>query len=156
MRNYLKRFMSYVSEDMDGCWLWQGEITKDGYGRFHYDSRKQRAHRFSYELFMGKIPNGLYVLHRCDNRKCVNPEHLFVGTQKENMRDCVEKGRFKTEFSRGSRNGASRLTEDDVANIKHRISKGEWQRRLADEFGVGKTTIWDIAHERSWAHIKMG
>lgn len=90
------RFFAKVAKG-DGCWLWTGATHRNGYGSFKLRGGRQvRAHRFSWELARGPVPDGLSVLHRCDNRRCVRPEHLFVGTQRENLSDMVAKGRSAT------------------------------------------------------------
>ena len=91
------RFWSKVDRSADGCWPWRGCRGRDGYGAVTIGGRKLRAHRYSYSICVGPIPSGLLVLHSCDNRVCVNPAHLSVGTQKDNMRDCVERGRTREQ-----------------------------------------------------------
>ena len=93
------RFWEKVNKT-ESCWVWVGSITGSGYGFLHYGTKTERkpyrAHRLSWELHYGVIPDGLWVLHKCDNRKCVNPDHLFIGDRSDNMRDCAEKGRVCT------------------------------------------------------------
>jgi hypothetical protein len=96
------RFWAKVAKG-DGCWLWTASVFENGYGLFHCDERNVKAHRFAYELCVGPIPEGLEVRHRCDVPRCVNPDHLEVGTHAENMADMVRRGRV----ARGARNGRS-------------------------------------------------
>lgn len=93
-QRFIERFEEKI-EKIDSCWIWVGAFFKSGYGRFSFGKKKVRAHRFSYELYIGKIPKGIYVLHRCDNPCCVNPLHLFLGTHLDNMMDMESKGRAK-------------------------------------------------------------
>lgn len=90
----MDRFISKI-EKTDTCWLWTGAKRHKGYGAFKFDSKVIDAHRFAYILFKGEIKDNLFVLHTCDNRACVNPEHLFLGTNSDNMKDCYKKGRLK-------------------------------------------------------------
>jgi hypothetical protein len=89
----VSRFFKFFKKE--NCWLWQGSISLSGYGRFYFRQKAHLAHRASYLLFKGEIPSGLDVCHKCDIRNCVNPEHLFLGTRSDNMRDCVNKKRHK-------------------------------------------------------------
>ena len=88
-------FMEKVQVKDSGCWEWQGCVNEGGYGIVGSSRHTERAHRFSYKLLVGPIPAGMCICHKCDNRKCVNPEHLWPGTQKENIQDALEKGRLK-------------------------------------------------------------
>ena len=96
------------------CWSWAGGTTRAGYGRLFIDGHHVLAHRFSYELHRGPIPEGKYVLHTCDNRICTNPDHLFIGTQRDNMRDAANKDRLKSK----TLDGRTKLTTQQVSEIR--------------------------------------
>lgn len=158
MRDMRTVFYSKITKDASGCWLWNGVLDKKGYGRIFVNRKRYFAHRLSWIVHNGEIPQGMYILHKCDNPTCVNPDHLFIGTQKDNVDDCIEKGRRKHVAESlcriyGSKNGGARLTENDVIEIKKRLSVGEQQKRLAIEYGVGRATIWDIAHGKTWSNF---
>jgi hypothetical protein len=113
-----------------------------------------RSHRFAYELEHGPIPDGLFVLHRCDNRKCCNPKHLFIGTQADNMHDMDAKGRRVTPDRRGERHGNSRLTEGNVREIrKLYATRTVTQTALAWRFGVTQVQVSSIVRRESWSHV---
>jgi|SRR5579859_1508444 len=133
------------------CWLWQGMLCGKGYGKFIFERRLQYAHRVSYQLFVGSIPEGLCVLHKCDVPACVNPKHLFLGTNLDNVQDMMQKGRLNPP--RGVRNALHKLTDNKVRRIRHLYSRGVLQNRLAKDFGVSKTCIWCIVVKRTWKHI---
>ncbi len=130
-----------------GCWDWTACKVWGGYGRINVAGKAKLAHRISYELHRGPVRDDLQVCHTCDNRGCINPEHLFVGTNMDNVADKMEKGRQ----SRGSTHGPAKLTESDVIAI--RAAEGFLHRELADRFGVDKTTISHIRARRFWAHV---
>lgn len=93
-----ERFKDKYTVSDNGCWEWTGALGSDGYGRLKVNNKMILSHRFSYELYKGEIINGLVVCHQCDNRKCVNPNHLWLGTQRDNMIDCVLKGRHRNGY----------------------------------------------------------
>lgn len=135
----------------DSCWEWTGTIMRGGYGHFSINNRYKQAHRVSYQMNVGAIPAGLCVLHRCDNRRCVRPDHLFLGTQKDNAQDAIAKGRFTT----GERNGfrkkkeAHKLTDTQVNEIAQRYKRGGiTHKELAAEYGVSKSLVTMIIGNR--------
>ena len=132
-----------------GCWEWRGPHEYYGYGMVTHKGRPWRAHRLAYEAFVGPIPTGLYVCHKCDNRECVNPDHLFVGTHMENREDMVRKGRHAL----GSRHHWAKLTEDEVLEIRRRVGEGEPQKVMCEEFGVRDSVVSRIVNRLIWRHI---
>lgn len=132
-----------------GCWMWLGSDQGKGYGNVGHEGRTQRAHRVSYKLFVGPIPDGLHVLHKCDVRLCVNPDHLFLGTNADNVRDMVEKGR--NNF--GERNGNAKLTEDKVRDIRAGYELGDTVASLSLSYQVSCTAIYDIVRGDTWRHV---
>ena len=132
-----------------GCWIWDGCLNPDGYGNVIYKGKIQRAHRVMYELIKGKIPAGIFVLHKCDQPSCVNPDHLFLGTQKDNMADCVIKGRI----AGGSKCGRAKLTENKVREIRELLNAGYKFKVLAEMYSVVTSTISDIKMGKSWRSV---
>lgn len=143
MSNLEQRFWSKVLVT-DGCWVWAGGLDSDGYGRFYLQYHNFLAHRFAYELMVGEIPKGMNVCHHCDNPACVNPAHLFVGSQADNMRDRNSKSRQ----SRGSKCPAAKLTEDLIPRIRADQRK---QGVIAAEYGVTQSVISEIKAGRAWS-----
>lgn len=149
-----------------GCWLWtKSRSAKTGYGHAH-DSRgvTVSAHRLSYSVFRGPIPQGLLVLHTCDIRHCVNPDHLYIGTHLDNGRDARERGRTATgdrnathlypeKVARGERQGNSKLTAAKVREIRALVASGLKGRQIAPSFGIHLQTVKDIMAKRSWKHV---
>jgi hypothetical protein len=131
-----------------GCWLWIGTILSGNYGQLSVNGHRLLAHRASYLAHHGQIPVGLLVLHQCDVPCCVNPAHLFLGTNKDNTADMMRKGRDRTP--RGATNGASKLSEDDVRAIR---ASPRRNCDLVNEFGVCDSVISEIRSGKSWRHI---
>ncbi len=165
------RFWPKVKKS-DGCWEWQGKPNPDGYGAFYlgrdeYGKRRSTpAHRASWLIHHGEIPVGLEVLHTCDVRHCVRPDHLFLGTQKQNIQDALAKGRMATgdrhgqrlhpeSVARGEHSGKSKLTEEQVREIRYlKNVKRIKAEVLADRFGVYVTRIYKIANGSEWKHVQ--
>lgn len=145
-----------VNEE-NGCWEWTGSLDTGGYGMLRRSRERKMiaAHRLSYELHKGD-PGRFYVLHECDNPRCVNPEHLRLGTQQENMQDMQRRGRRRgVTGPHGEYHGQSKLTEKDVEKIRRLSASGTRQILLAEEFGVGPEQIRRIVRGIAWAHSKQ-
>lgn len=144
-----KRFESTIMPiPYSGCWEWIGSFYNNGYGMFIIKSNSVRAHRVSYTLYKNEIPFGLHCLHTCDNPSCVNPDHLFLGTHQQNMKDKVMKGRNND----GDRNGRHILLKEYVLKIRERL-KSESVKEIAKEYGVSPLTIRNIKNGISWKNI---
>lgn len=151
----LERFHSkYRVCPETGCWIWTASVNSGGYGQLKNgmgDYKSGRAHVISYVIHRGNIPDNLCVLHRCDNRRCVNPEHLWLGTRRQNTDDMLAKGRWWHPSRKGTANGRSRLTEKQVIAIRDNFN--ESAKDLAKKYGVGKCTVDDIRERRTWRHL---
>ncbi len=137
------RFLSHIDKT-ETCWNWKASITKSrGYGAFKINKHKVLAHRYAYELFKGPIENGKYVLHSCDNRICQNPEHLWLGTNDDNMQDKMKKKRYW-----------HKLTVENILEIRRLFSKGDITRKeLAIRFNVTVGRIGQIIRIEAWKHV---
>lgn len=161
----------WVPEPTSGCWLWTAALSQNGYGKLSVRAgRPGFAHRISWELHRGeKVPSGAFVCHRCDTPGCVNPDHLFVGSPKDNTQDAIKKGRFR-QFrilrgdenpmrakpwlaARGERAKKSRITVSDVPRIRERAALGERLSAIASDFGVSFNAIRLIVKRINWRHV---
>jgi hypothetical protein len=142
--------------ELGRCWVWtRAKAVSNGYGIFGPAfKRVYRAHRFAWVVTHGEITPGLYVLHACDNPPCVRPTHLSLGTQRDNMRDCANKGRVRIDGPKGATHHSAKLTEDQVRAIRARAAAGEMQRSLAREFSVTDTVVSAIVRRRTWKHLE--
>jgi hypothetical protein len=159
-----ERFWAKVNKDgpvpphrreLGPCWVWTACGTRHGYGFITTDggSDQLQTHRFSWELAFGPIPDNKHVLHHCDNPCCVNPEHLFLGTPKDNMADCVSKGR-RAKALRGEDNPKAKLSPKQVLEIRGRFASGALtKKRLASEYGVSAGLVSDIILRKCWKHL---
>lgn len=139
----------------DGCWLWLGAKGIGGYGRFSPALHVGiYAHRFAWELEHDQsVPDGLDVMHSCDNPPCVNPAHLSIGTRHDNMQDCVAKGRHVSRPPRGEAHRDHVLTESDVREIRAQRVAGSTARELSQRYGVSDTRIYKIVARKAWRHV---
>lgn len=150
------------AEKADGCWLWSGSTQTFGYGK--YDGRL--VHRVVWELTNGQIPDGLCVLHKCDNPPCVNPDHLFLGTKKDNTADMTAKGRDKGRWvkgqankcpaaakARGEKHWMAKLSEADIVSIRSIRASGYTHRQMGKMYGVSHSMIGYILRGHNWAHV---
>lgn len=156
----IDRFMKYVSpEPNSGCWLWTGPERTNGYGSFSIGGKNFYAHRWSYQYHVGEIPQGLNVCHHCDTPACVNPKHLWIGTQKDNLQDASKKGRtafqrYPELCKRGIDSPHAKLVDDDIRRIRRLVAGGTRQAALAREYGVSRSAIYGIVSRKRWKHIE--
>jgi hypothetical protein len=149
-----ERFFRHI-EKTDGCWLWTGRLVGKGYGSLGMGGKGAKhklSHRLSYEIHHGEIPDGMVVMHKCDNPRCVNPNHLEVGTQSQNIKDAFARGRKLNLPSglKGESHGASKLNNASVINIREStLSIAE----LAKLYGVSNTAIERVRARKTWRHI---
>ena len=149
-RRFLKRI---VKKTTSGCWIFDSVKFKKGYGNFLLNRKQQIAHRVSWIIFRGAIPPKMSVCHRCDNPPCVNPNHLFIGTVKDNNRDCVKKGRWKNNGLIGENHPFSIFKPRDIRKIRallERISN----YKIARMYKCSPSTIRQIGERETWKHVK--
>jgi endogenous inhibitor of DNA gyrase (YacG/DUF329 family) len=137
----------------DGCWGWKGNTnSRRGYGRVTFKSKSKSisAHRASWLIHRGRVPEGMNVLHKCDNKMCTNPDHLFLGTAYENVRDMV----YKNRQARGENSARSKLKENEVIDIKKMLAEGIKRGEIASKYGVTPEAISAIKTGKNWKHVK--
>ncbi len=154
-----QRFWNFV-EKTDGCWLWKGAVNKGGYGLFGYEwnsetrrGKQTSANRIAWILTYGPIGKEIKVCHSCDNPSCVRPDHLWIGTQKENIQDMIQKKREVRNPRRGEKHRSAKLTEHQVRTIRSSFQRGVSQSQLAREYSVVNQCINAIVHRKTWSHI---
>ena len=153
-----ERFWSKVAVGgPDECWPWKGGISGGRYGMFWMDGRVQCAHRAAWQIHNGPIPEGMAICHHCDNPPCVNPAHLFLGSDADNLRDAANKGRCMGQSCPpiyGEAHGNSKMTEAQVLELRTLYDTGKWSHRsLAGRYGVSARCVYSIVHRITWAHV---
>lgn len=140
------RILARTEKNAAGCWLWTGS-TRNGYGQIQVHDRVEYTHRLMFTICAGPIPEGLYVCHRCDERKCNNPEHFFLGTHLDNVADMIAKGRQPTPPRIvGEANHKATLTDEQVREVRRLRADGVSQRAVAKMFGIGQSAVWNMVH----------
>jgi len=151
------RFWSHVDKSAgpDGCWIWTGALSTEGYGRVYWEkTRYNIAHRVAYQIAFDDIPEKMLVLHKCDNTLCVNPSHLFLGTHQDNMNDMKAKGRARgASDQEGEDNFAAKLSREIVIRIRFLYSSKLSVAEISRRTGVPYSNVWCIVHRKTWKHI---
>ena len=155
MQSELRQAMDARTDKSGGCWNWTGGMHGVGYGSL---SKKLHAsgyaHRAAYELANGPIPKGAYVLHKCDNRRCVNPAHLFVGSHLDNIKDMQAKGRHKGGSLPGAKNPSAKFSPEQIGAIRERAQAGVQKKCIEQEFGISETQYYRVVRGQSWKGIE--
>lgn len=155
-QDYKERFWKRVQKT-NYCWIWKGSDTGHGYGTFHFKGKAYVAHRFSWLLKYGTFTKNL-TLHKCNNRRCVNPDHLYDGTAKDNTGDIIKAGKYNFinsgTLKSGEENRQAKLNDEIVRSIrKEYIPKVVTQKMLAERYHIAKTTVREVLIRKSWKHI---
>jgi len=146
-----KRILAFIIISDNECWEWQGAKHKQGYGNFGYKRKTMLAHRVSWILFRGKLDPDILVCHKCDNPSCINPKHLFLGTDKDNTIDAAKKGRMGN--ARGEKNYNSKLNESIIKEIRKMRFDGISHNKIAKRYLISESTVKDISSRRTWKHV---
>lgn len=142
-----ERLLREVDIIPDFCWNWTGPCGSHGYGQITFESKGYLVHRVMYEACNGPIPPGMFVCHRCDNRRCINPAHLFIGSPKDNIHDMINKGRDCLDSN-------LKLLDSEVVEIRFQLSQGHRQRDIAKIFGISQATVSRINNRHSYDWVE--
>lgn len=160
-RNYCScrcKLLANTTKKKNGCWEWRGYQAKHGYcPTKDYDNPGKNipVHRLAYRVFKGKFAEELLVCHSCDNRKCCNPEHLWLGNHKENAIDASKKGRLRTVGNLGIRNGHAKLNDDKVKEIRKLLQAGKKHKEISEIYGISCSVISEIRNGKMWKHVHL-
>ena len=147
--HHKQKFWERLEHTPEGCWEWTRALTKAGYGAMGLKRGVvETTHRISWRLANGTIPEGMNVLHKCHNRKCCRPEHLYIGTQKDNVRDMLEAGRAGGR--KGETHHKAKMTSEQIAEIRQKRAEGQTGTSLAKEYGLAHSGIYRIVNNRGW------
>lgn len=146
----LKRIFDKSFTPTPGCWLWGGSLTSEGYGRIKIGKKQYGATRVCYLIYVSSfLPDDLVVRHKCDNPRCVNPEHLLIGTHADNMKDKSERGRQ----AKGSKNAKSKLNEEQVREIRDLPKYGWNGPMIAEMYGISRQSVYAVLNGKNWSHL---
>lgn len=154
--NLIDRYCKYLPDNLNenNCWEWKGCLDTYGYGMFNYKKKTCKAHRLMYEIHYAIELKDLHCLHKCNNRKCVNPLHLFAGTNLDNIKDKVKKGRCYTGNQKGENNGASKLKDADVIEIRRLYNIKKYTTvKLSKMYNIHRSTISYIVNNKTYTHL---
>lgn len=146
--------MLWETNEETGCWDWLGPkkgLGKSAYGQIWFKGKLWYAHRLAYHRYHGDIPEGMVVMHSCDNPSCVNPEHLSVGTQSDNLKDAAMKGRLAASY--GEHNCKAKLTDAGVIDIRKRREAGDRVADIARDYGISKPNTYNVINRKIWTHV---
>jgi len=150
MKNIIERFEEkFMAVPESGCYLWMAGTKSNGYGQFTMNGKEERAHRAAYMLYIGEIPDGKQVLHKCDVPLCVNPDHLFIGSVQDNMTDKVSKNRQQ----KGLNHGCCTVNSGTVLGIKEALTNGDMQKHIAIKYGVSNSMVSEIKHGKRYTEV---
>jgi len=147
-----ERLLKHIRVTASGCWEWVGRVDEDGYGRIEYEGKDQPASRVMWIVCKGPIPADVLVCHTCDNPPCINPDHLFLGSNAENTADSVAKGRRKG-INLGESNNMTSLTDEVVRQIRSEEASGVTQIEIARKRGIPKVTVHNVVRRKTWKRV---
>lgn len=154
-----QRLHDAIKINNNGCWEWVKNRNKDGYGGLRYKSKTWMAHRLSYTFYKGPIPEGMLVCHKCDNPPCINPDHLFIGNNSDNMMDAYRKGRWKgvlgyrKKTCKGENHWYSKFKPEIILEIRKLFKSGLRIIDICNKYNMNHATVSDICKRRSWKHL---